>query len=235
MATSEINRPSPRDPSPNRPRALILFGAPGSGKGTQARLLSEALRIPTISTGDMLREHIQAGDAIGKGVSGTMGEGHLVSDELVSGLVTERLAQGDCEQGFILDGYPRTRQQAETLDRMLAERGLEPVVIHLVVDYNIVIARLSRRSQCPLCGTLYNATSKPPRAVGVCDKDGAKLAVRDDDQAAVVRERLDAYQRQTKPLLEYFRQTGRRLEEIDASYQTPAILSGQIRGILERP
>ena len=88
MATSEINRPSPRDPSPNRPMALILFGAPGSGKGTQARLLSEALGIPTISTGDMLREHIQAGDAIGQGVSGTMGEGHLVSDELVSGLVT---------------------------------------------------------------------------------------------------------------------------------------------------
>ena len=235
MATSEINRPSPHDPSPNRPRALILFGAPGSGKGTQARLLSEALGIPTISTGDMLREHIQAGDAIGKGVSGTMGEGHLVSDELVSGLVTERLAKGDCGQGFILDGYPRTRKQAETLDRMLGERGVEPVVIHLVVDYNIVIARLSRRSQCPLCGTLYNATSKPPRAAGVCDLDGSKLAVRDDDQGAVVRERLDAYQRQTKPLLEYFRQTGRRLEEIDASLQTPAVLSGQIRGILERP
>ena len=149
-----------------------------------------------------------------------------MSDELVSGLVTERLAQGDCEQGFILDGYPRTRKQAETLDRMLAERGVEPVVIHLVVDYNIVIARLSRRSQCPLCGTLYNATSKPPRVAGVCDLDGTKLVVRDDDQGAVVRERLDAYQRQTKPLLEYFRQTGRRLEEIDASYQTPAILVG---------
>ena len=183
----------------------------------------------------MLREHIQAGDAIGRGVSGTMGAGGLVSDDLVSGLVKERLAQGDCGRGFILDGYPRTRTQAGTLDRILADCGVEPVVIHLVVDYNIVIARLSGRRQCPLCGTLYNATTKPPRVPGVCDREGGKLVIRADDRESIVRERLDAYQRQTKPLIEYFRQTGRRLEEIDASSQPPGVLVGQIRGILERP
>ncbi len=231
-----MNREEPCRSSPgNGPRALILFGAPGSGKGTQARLLSEALGIPHISTGDMLREHIQAGDAIGKGVSGTMGAGGLVSDQLVSQLVKERLAQGDCERGFILDGYPRTRTQAETLDHMLAERGVEPVVIPLIVDYNIVIARLSGRSQCVSCGALYNVTSKPSKAAGVCDLDGGKLIVRDDDRESVVRERLDAYQRKTKPWIEYFHQTGRRLEEIDASQLTPAELVARIQVTIERP
>src|SRR5258708_35162456 len=118
---------------------------------------------------------------------------------------------------------------------MLADRGVEPVVIHLIVDYNIVIARLSGRSQCVKCGALYNVTSKPSKAAGVCDLDGGKLIVRDDDRESVVRERLDAYQRQTKPLIEYFHQTGRQLEEIDASKLTPAEVVGRIQETLARP
>src|SRR5437870_1764477 len=145
------------------PRALVLFGPPGSGKGTQAKLLVQCLGIPQISTGDMLREHIQAGDAMGLEVSGVMRSGALVADEKVNVLVQERLTRADANRGFILDGYPRTRQQAEALCRLLMARGIDELVIHLLVDYNSLITRLTGRRQCPSCGTLYNLYSKPPK------------------------------------------------------------------------
>lgn len=208
--------------------AVVLFGPPGSGKGTQAKLLVECLGIPQISTGDMLRERIQSGDAMGQAVSGAMRSGDLVDDTRVNALVVERLAQPDAARGFILDGYPRTRQQAEALIEWLAARGIGELVIHLLVDYNSVIARLTGRRQCPRCGTLYNLNSKRPRQDEMCDLDGTRLVVRDDDSAGVIQHRLEAYERQTRPLIEYFREKGRRLLEIDASSDPPRTLVKKI-------
>jgi adenylate kinase len=219
------------EPAPSR-RALVLFGSPGSGKGTQAKLLVAHLGIPQISTGDMLREHIHSGDSLGLAVQDKMRAGSLVSDELVNEIVRERVANPDCARGFILDGYPRTLAQAVVLSKLLESLQVDEVVIHLVVDYNIIIARISGRRQCPKCGTLYNATSKPPKVPGVCDLDGEALAIREDDRESVVRERLDAYERQTRPLIEYFRETGRRLMELDSSHETPEALFERIRQAL---
>ncbi len=202
-------------------RALILFGSPGSGKGTQSKLLSERLGIPQISTGDMLREHIHDGDAIGLKVRDLMRAGSLVSDELANSLVEDRLKRPDTALGFILDGYPRTLQQAIVMSALLDRLEISAVVILLVVDYNVIIARISGRRQCPLCGTLYNASSRPPKIHGVCDLDGTVLVIREDDRESVVWERLSAYEKKTQPLIDHFRTTGRQLIEIDASSQTP--------------
>jgi len=209
-------------------QALVLFGPPGSGKGTQAKLLKECLGIPHISTGDMLRAHIQAGDPMGQAVAGVMRSGALVDDESVNALVEERLKAPDAAKGFILDGYPRTRHQAEQLIQWLEAQGIGELVIHLLVDYNSVIKRLTGRRQCPVCGTLYNLNSKPPKQDGICDLDGNKLVIRDDDSAAVIKQRLEAYEQQTRPLIEYFREKGRRLLEFDASSEPPQILVGKI-------
>jgi len=213
---------------PSSVQALVLFGPPGSGKGTQAKLLMQCLGIPQISTGDMLREHIEAGDPLGQEISGVMHTGALVADEKVNALVEERLARPDCARGFILDGYPRTRQQADKLVRWMCSRGIDELVIHLLVDYNSLITRLTGRRQCPQCGTLYNLFSKPPKVDEVCDLDGTKLVIRADDSAAVIRERLDAYERQTRPLIEFFRQKRRRLLEIDAGSDPPQELVRKI-------
>jgi len=220
------------NPKSQAPLALILFGPPGSGKGTQAKLLVKTLGIPQISTGDMLREHVRKGNAVGTKVEAKMKAGILVKDEVVNRLVEERLAQPDAARGFILDGYPRTRAQAETLCGMLAAQGAETVVIHLVVDYNEVIARLTGRRQCPVCGTLYNVTSKPPKVPGVCDLDGAALSVREDDREEVIRERLDAYQKQTRPLIDFFRESGKRLYDVDASHDPPEAVFGKILALI---
>jgi adenylate kinase len=150
-------------------------------------------------------------------------------------MVEERLAQPDAQAGFILDGYPRTRTQAEHLIGWLDQRSIREVVIHLIVDYNVIIARLSGRRQCPRCGTLYNVASHPPRIDGVCDRDGEKLIVRDDDQEPVIRERLAAYQTQTQPLIEFFREKGRPLYEIDASHVTPEALLFQVCRTINSP
>ena len=211
-----------------RIQALVLFGPPGSGKGTQAKLLVQCLGIPQISTGDMLREHIQAGNALGREISGIMRAGGLVPDEKVNALVEERLERPDCARGFILDGYPRTRQQAEALHRWLLRRNIDELVIHLIVDYNSLITRLTGRRQCPLCGTLYNLFSKAPKQDEICDLDGTKLVIREDDSAAVIKERLDAYDRQTQPLIAYFREEGRRLLALDASSVPPQELLQKI-------
>lgn len=210
------------------PMALVLFGPPGSGKGTQAKLLVQCLGIPQISTGDMLRERIQASDSMGREVSEAMRSGALVDDDKVNALVEERLAKPDCARGFILDGYPRTIQQAEALDKWLEVRQIDELVIHLLVDYNILITRLTGRRQCPLCGTLYNLFSKPPKQDEVCDLDGTKLVIREDDSRTVIQQRLDAYERQTQPLIAYFREKGRRLLELDASSDPPQALVQKI-------
>ncbi len=216
-----------------RPIAVIMFGSPGSGKGTQSKYLVEWLGIPQISTGDMLRDHIRRGTGIGQSIRALMRSGTLVPDELVNRLVEARIAEPDCKTGFILDGYPRTTAQAKEMLRMLADVGAEEVVIHLVVDYNIIIARMNGRRVCPKCGTLYNSVSRPPRTEGICDLDGEKLVVREDDSEPVVRERLAQYEAQTRPLIEYFRNSGARLFEVDASKDRPEVVFGRIQGLLE--
>ncbi|HEY3834944.1 MAG TPA: adenylate kinase [Bryobacteraceae bacterium] len=216
-------------------KAVVLFGPPGSGKGTQSKFLVAHFGIPQISTGDMLRDHIARGDAIGKAIQARMKAGSLVPDELVNELVRVRVAEPDCANGFILDGYPRTRQQAEELMGLLRELRRDEVVIHLVVDYNVIIARISGRRVCPKCGTLYNSTSRPPKLPGICDLDGEKLVVREDDREEVVRERLEAYDNQTRPLIEFFRSAGHRLIEVDASHGTPEAVFGKILDELQHP
>jgi adenylate kinase len=212
-----------------RPLALVLFGSPGSGKGTQSKLLVEWLRIPQISTGDMLREHIRLQDEIGKAINQLMGAGSLVPDELVDRLVAERIAQPDCSRGFILDGYPRTLAQAEQMRGVLASIGADEVVIHLVVDYNVIISRIAGRRECPRCGRLYNNLSRPSKIDGKCDFDGETLVVREDDREDVVRRRLEQYDEQTRPLIDFFRKKSNRLIEVDASRDTPEVIFGQIR------
>jgi adenylate kinase len=200
--------------------ALVLFGSPGSGKGTQAKLLSQCLGIPHVSTGDMLRERIRAGADLGPAAA-RMHSGELVRDELVNRLVEERLSQPDASNGFILDGYPRTVAQSEHLNQWLDARSVAEVVIHLKVDYNSIIARLTGRRVCPRCGTLYNLSTKPPKVDELCDLDGEKLIIRDDDQEYVIRRRLEAYEQQTRPVLDFYRDAGRRLVEVDASSDPP--------------
>jgi adenylate kinase len=214
------------------PKALILFGPPGSGKGTQAKMLTQALGVPHISTGDMLRERIESGDELGRAVAELMQTGRLVPDEAVNRLVRDRIADPDCQAGFILDGYPRTIPQAEVLGREVAERGFEQVVIHLKVDYTIIIARIAGRRQCSVCGALYSLTSNPPKNADRCDLDGGRLIVRDDDREEVIRERLEAYERQTRPLLDFFAASGHLFFEVDGSNEPPKAILDRIRGLL---
>ena len=215
------------------PFCVVMFGSPGSGKGTQSKYLVKWLGVPQISTGDMLRDHMRQGSEIGDAVVALMHAGTLVPDELVNRLVEARIGEPDCERGFILDGYPRTTAQAREMMRLLTNVGAEEVVIHLVVDYNIIIARMNGRRVCPKCGTLYNAVSRPPKTDGICDLDGEGLAIREDDREEVVRERLAQYDAQTKPLIEYFRDSGARLFEVDASKDRPEVVFGRIREMLD--
>ncbi len=208
--------------------AVVLFGPPGSGKGTQAKLLEGRLGIPHVSTGDILREHVAAGDSLGLEVRSVMQAGGLVPDELVSRLVEERISRPDAGNGFLLDGYPRTVRQAETLNGMLECRGADPVVVHLRVDYNRIIGRLSARRQCLQCGALYNLVSNPPKAAGRCDRDDSSLVLRDDDSEPVIRQRLRAYDEQTRPVLDYYRQRPGKFFEVDGGDGAPEAIAGEI-------
>ncbi len=188
---------------------------------------------PHISTGDMLRAHIEAGDTIGAEIQGLMKSGRLVPDELVNRLVEKRLSQPDARGGVILDGYPRTVAQAAEVRRMLGLGGMLPVVVHLVVDYDRIVARLSGRRQCPVCGTLYSLSTNPPKVPGVCDLDGATLVTREDDQEEVIRERLGEYDRQTRPILDYFSRDGIEVVEVNGADADPASISQRICAALE--
>ncbi len=201
--------------------AVILFGSPGSGKGTQAKLLRKCLKGPHISTGDMLRTHIASKDEIGRTAEQLIKAGKLVPDDLVNQLVEQRLQAPDARAGMILDGYPRTLKQARVLLDLLSASGFRPVVIHLVVDHEKIVARLSGRRQCPVCGTLYSLTTNPPRVPGVCDLDGAALVTREDDQESVIRERLHEYDSQTVPILNFFRKANVPMLEIGGGDATP--------------
>lgn len=194
--------------------ALILLGPPGSGKGTVAKSLSAHFAIPHVSTGDILRENVKAGTALGKEVKAVMDAGKLVSDQLVNRVVEDRLGRADCAQGVILDGYPRTIEQAQVLEGVLVNRSLETVILYLTVDYEIIARRLGARRSCPVCGAVYNLVSKPPKSVGVCDVEGAALITRNDDKEEVIRKRLVAYDEQTQPLVDFYRSRVNRFHEV---------------------
>jgi adenylate kinase len=191
---------------------VILFGAPGSGKGTQAKLLRESLGVAHISTGDMLRERAAKGDDLGRLAEKIMKSGALVPDEMVNRMVEERIAQPDCAAGFMLDGYPRTVNQAKLLLTLLRPREIDPWVVNLKVDYNVIISRISGRRECPQCGTIYHVSSEG----AVCAKDGSVLTGRADDRAEVVEERLRAFEQQTTPVLEFLRSAGNAVYDVDA-------------------
>lgn len=213
------------------PLCLILFGPPGAGKGTQAKLLQSTLGIAHLSTGDMLRERSAAGDAFARELAAILNSGRLVPDETVNRMLEERIHRPDCAKGFILDGYPRTVAQAQLLAGMLARRGIRPVVIHLAVDYNVIVARLADRKICPNCGRVYGSASRP-LVPGVCDQDGAALTVREDDQEQVVRERFKAYEQQTAPVLKFFAEAGYPSYEVEGG--TPQAIAQQIEGFLQK-
>ncbi|MEO8026967.1 MAG: adenylate kinase [Bryobacteraceae bacterium] len=212
---------------------IILFGPPGSGKGTQAKLLRSCMSGAHISTGDMLRERVASGDELGSKVADLMASGQLVPDELVNRLVEDRIELPDSANGFILDGYPRTVPQAEILTGMLEGKGIGPMVVHLKVDYNKIIARLSGRRQCPQCGSLYSLASNAPNIAEVCDYCGSQLVIREDDREDVIRGRLDAYDRQTKPVLEFFRQSGVECQDVDGNDGSPQAISQRICGLIQ--
>jgi adenylate kinase len=211
---------------------LILFGPPGSGKGTQAKFLKQSLGLAHISTGDMLRERVASGDALGREAAAIMQSGGLVPDAMVNRMVEERIQQSDCARGFILDGYPRTVSQAKLLGEMLAAAGVRAVVVHLKVDYNVIVARISGRRQCPTCGALYGVTSNAPTVSEVCDYDGSKLVIREDDREEVVRERMAAYERQTVPVLEYLRSAGYPCWDVSGGDAPPQVIAQRIEALI---
>jgi len=210
---------------------LLLFGPPGSGKGTQSRLITNWLGIPAISTGDMLRGEIQAGTALGVAATSIMASGGLVSDDLVNKMLAQRVAQPDCERGFLLDGYPRTVQQAEYFDGLVAERDLpKPIILHLDVPMDALIGRMTSRRQCPKCGRIYNLLHQPPKKPGICDDDGTPLVTRRDDQEDVVKERIRTYDEVTRPVLAYYQD--RNYHQIRGD-RSPGYIFEEITGILE--
>ena len=185
---------------------VILLGAPGAGKGTQAEVIAEHLSIPTISTGNIIREALKSGTEMGRKAKEYMDAGKLVPDDIVIGIIQERLAQPDCAGGFILDGFPRTIPQAEALDRM-------GIVIDRVIDIEVadetIARRVSGRRVCPACGASYHVDYKRPAVENVCDRCGDTLVQRKDDHPDTVRERLRVYHEQTEPLKGYYAQSGK--------------------------
>jgi adenylate kinase len=187
---------------------IILLGAPGAGKGTQAKGMAEHYGIPHISTGDILRANVARRTDLGLKARAVMERGELVSDELVNAMVAARLSEPDAKRGFILDGYPRTVAQAEFLDREL-KSGRPAVVISVDVSYNQLLQRLTGRRSCPVDGRIYNIYFQPPKEHGVCDICGTQLIQRVDDTEEVISERLKSYERQTLPLADYYSRQGR--------------------------
>lgn len=208
---------------------LILLGPPGAGKGTQASRLRDDYEIPQVSTGDMLREARRQGTELGEKAAEYMDAGELVPDEVVVGIVEERLERPDAEDGFILDGFPRTREQAESLERM----GVEiDAVLSLAVPEDEVVRRLSGRLNCPECGAAFHEEFDPPSEDNVCDECGHDgLVTREDDRPEVVRERLQEYRDNTKPLEEFYRERG-LLEEVDGE-GTPDEVAARLEDIIE--
>lgn len=215
------------------PLNVILLGPPGAGKGTQAEHIRDDYRLPHISTGDMLREAVANGTEMGLKAKAYMDAGDLVPDEVVIGIVVERLAAPDCQNGFLLDGFPRSLVQAEELDRALEAGGKKiTLALAIMVEEEELVSRLTGRRLCRDCARPYHVKFKPPVAPDVCDACGGELYQRSDDTEATVRNRLDVYRRQTEPLIGYYRAQG-VLAEIDG-VGAPDEIYGRIQTELNR-
>jgi adenylate kinase len=214
------------------PDIIVLMGPQGAGKGTQARMLAEKLSLPIIATGDILREVARADTDLGHVVRDTQAAGRLVSDEILAEIVSHRIGHGDCVQGCILDGFPRTLPQAELLDSIAAGQANRIIVIDIDVPRDLLKKRLTGRRMCPACGTIYNIYFKPPAREGVCNLDGQGLVIRSDDTEEAIEKRLAQYDEKTRPLLDYYRKRG-SLFTVDGTGQ-PDEVSRKIGGIIER-
>jgi len=214
--------------------AIILFGSPGAGKGTQARKIAARYQISQVSTGDMIREEIRSGSSLGVQVEATLAAGGLVDDESVNRLVEARLKSEDCRRkGFLLDGYPRTGGQARALSELLKRMDCQPVVIEVKVGYNEIVRRITGRRLCSQCGAIYNVFSNPPKISDVCDVCGHRpLTVRSDDRAEVVEERFRVYQEETMPVFDVFRSAGDTVHQVDGTRPENEV-AGLIFEILE--
>ncbi|HQR28840.1 MAG TPA: adenylate kinase [Anaeromyxobacteraceae bacterium] len=212
---------------------LILLGPPGAGKGTQAKLLSQELQIPHISTGDMFRDHKARGTELGKKVDAIMASGGLVPDDVTNDMVKDRLSRPDVARGFILDGYPRTAAQAAYLDQLLVSMGrrLDRALSYEIAQ-DLLVDRMSGRRSCPKCGAVYHVTANPPRQAGVCDREGAELVQRDDDKAETVARRLREYDAKTEPLKRYYAEQG-SLSSVPGTGTPEAVLASAL-GVLGR-
>ncbi len=200
----------PSDSEPSRV-VLLVFGPPGAGKGTQCKRLAHALQVPHISTGDLLRDHVSRDTTVGQSAKGAMSKGALVPDALVFDMLVQRIAEVDCARGFILDGFPRTLEQAELIDHYFSRkpsnhghRCLTMITVRLVVSHSSLLRRLAGRRICPVCAAVFNLYTQPPRQHGRCDFDGSSLVTRNDDQDEAVVERLRLYEQQTFPIIRHY-------------------------------
>ncbi len=190
----------------------MIIGPPGAGKGTQARLLSEKYGYPQISTGDILREMAQADTALGQEIKSTLASGKLVSDEILAQVIQTRTSRSDCENGYILDGFPRTVNQAHQLEELAERQRKEVLLVRVKVHENVLFERLTGRRTCSKCGEIYNVYSRPPKQESICDLDGELLKQRSDDNPDSVVRRFEEYKSSTAPLIEYYRNNGRLIE-----------------------
>jgi adenylate kinase len=214
------------------PGPILLLGAPGVGKGTQAKELVKIWGIPQISTGDLLRANVAAGTSLGRVAKEIMGRGELVPDSLVDEMVAARLKQPDTAKGYILDGFPRTLGQANWLDGRLAQdsHGLPVIAVSIQVDYNQLLRRITGRRNCPVCQTIYNVFMNPTKRDGFCDVEGAALVQRADDTEEVFKERMRAYEALTAPVIDHYRALG-RFAEVDGDRAISVIAAGIVAAV----
>jgi adenylate kinase len=211
---------------------LILLGPPGAGKGTQCKRLAKALQIPHVSTGDLLRDNVRRDTGLGRRVKQIMDAGCLVSDVLIMDMLGQRIEQSDCAGGFILDGFPRNRKQAEALDIYLAALNQRSslLVLRLVVPQRALLTRLAARHICLFCGAGYSSSAQAPRVAGRCDFDGSSLIVREDDRRETILERLRIYEQQISPIVCHYSQHDAVLE-VDGDRPVDEVTAGLLRGI----
>ena len=210
---------------------IIMLGAPGAGKGTQAKKIAEHYGIPHISTGDIFRANIKNGTELGKKAKEYMDQGHLVPDELTCDLVTDRVSKEDCANGYILDGFPRTIPQAEALEDALKKMGTDvDYAINVDVPDSSIVSRMGGRRACVTCGATYHLVFMPPKKEGICDSCGSTLILRDDDKPETVQKRLDVYHAQTQPLIDFYEKKG-ILKTIDGTQEIDRVF-GDIKEIL---
>lgn len=204
---------------------IIMLGAPGAGKGTQAKMIADKYGIPHISTGDIFRANIKENTVLGQEAKTYMDQGKLVPDELTVKILLDRVAKEDCNSGYVLDGFPRTIPQAQVLDKAVMELGEKiDYAINVEVPDENIIRRMSGRRACLACGATYHVEHIPPKKDGVCDRCGSELVLRDDDQAQTVKKRLDVYHEQTQPLIEYYSNKG-IMKEVDGTKDMKEVFS----------